>query len=97
MADYKIAPSILSEDFARLGEEVTDVLNAGADIVLLECVPNEAGKLIRDGLEVPVIGIGAGPDVVDEIGQHRSFEPHRMPLRHGGVPLPGTDRRHGRV
>jgi len=33
MADYKIAPSILSADFARLGEEVTNVLNAGADIV----------------------------------------------------------------
>jgi ribulose-phosphate 3-epimerase len=26
MADYKIAPSILSADFARLGEEVTHVL-----------------------------------------------------------------------
>ena len=33
MADYKIAPSILSADFARLGEEVTNVLNAGADSV----------------------------------------------------------------
>ncbi len=41
--------------------------NAGADIVLLECVPNEAGKLIRDALEVPVIGIGAGPDVDGQI------------------------------
>ena len=41
--------------------------NAGADLVLLECVPNEAGKLIRDALEVPVIGIGAGPDVDGQI------------------------------
>ena len=41
--------------------------DAGADIVLLECVPNELGKTIRDSLEVPVIGIGAGPDVDGQI------------------------------
>ncbi len=41
--------------------------DAGADIVLLECVPNEAGKIITDALDVPVIGIGAGPDVDGQI------------------------------
>jgi len=41
--------------------------NAGADIVLLECVPNEVGKMITDALDVPVIGIGAGPDVDGQI------------------------------
>lgn len=41
--------------------------DAGADIVLLECVPNEVGKLIRSALDVPVIGIGAGPDVDGQI------------------------------
>lgn len=41
--------------------------DAGADIVLLECVPNEVGKTVRDALEVPVIGIGAGPDVDGQI------------------------------
>jgi hypothetical protein len=30
---YLIAPSILSADFARLGEEVKNVLEAGADVV----------------------------------------------------------------
>ena len=30
---YRIAPSILSADFARLGQEVEDVLKAGADTV----------------------------------------------------------------
>jgi ribulose-phosphate 3-epimerase len=40
MADYKIAPSILSADFARLGDEVTDVLNAGADIVHFDVMDN---------------------------------------------------------
>jgi len=41
--------------------------DAGADIVLLECVPNEAGKVITKELDVPVIGIGAGPDVDGQI------------------------------
>jgi len=40
MADYKIAPSILSADFARLGEEVTNVLAAGADIVHFDVMDN---------------------------------------------------------
>jgi len=40
MADYKIAPSILSADFARLGEEVTQVLAAGADIVHFDVMDN---------------------------------------------------------
>ncbi|MGE0582295.1 MAG: 3-methyl-2-oxobutanoate hydroxymethyltransferase [Steroidobacteraceae bacterium] len=34
---------------------------AGADIVLLECIPNELGAQITAELTVPVIGIGAGP------------------------------------
>jgi 3-methyl-2-oxobutanoate hydroxymethyltransferase len=41
--------------------------DAGADIVLLECVPNEVGKAVTEALEVPVIGIGAGPDVNGQI------------------------------
>ena len=41
--------------------------NAGADIVLLECVPNEVGQLVTAALEVPVIGIGAGPHVDGQI------------------------------
>ena len=41
--------------------------DAGADIVLLECVPNEVGKAITEVLDVPVIGIGAGPDVDGQI------------------------------
>lgn len=38
--DYKIAPSILSADFARLGEEVEAVLQAGADIVHFDVMDN---------------------------------------------------------
>src|SRR4051812_38777424 len=41
--------------------------DAGADIVLLECIPSELGKQISDALHVPVIGIGAGPDTDGQI------------------------------
>ena len=41
--------------------------DAGADIVLLECVPNEVAQKITGSLHVPVIGIGAGPCVGGQI------------------------------
>jgi ribulose-phosphate 3-epimerase len=40
MQPYAIAPSILSADFARLGEEVDKVLAAGADIVHFDVMDN---------------------------------------------------------
>jgi ribulose-phosphate 3-epimerase len=40
MQPFKIAPSILSADFARLGEEVDAVLEAGADIVHFDVMDN---------------------------------------------------------
>ena len=39
-ADYRIAPSILSADFARLGEEVDAVLAAGADMIHFDVMDN---------------------------------------------------------
>jgi 3-methyl-2-oxobutanoate hydroxymethyltransferase len=41
--------------------------DAGADIVLLECIPSALGKEITQALRVPVIGIGAGPDTNGQI------------------------------
>ncbi|CAN0596716.1 unnamed protein product, partial [Ectocarpus sp. 12 AP-2014] len=40
MHDYLIAPSILSADFARLGEEVDAVLAAGADVIHFDVMDN---------------------------------------------------------
>ncbi len=40
MSDYRIAPSILSADFARLGEEVTKVIAAGADFIHFDVMDN---------------------------------------------------------
>lgn len=40
MSDYLIAPSILSADFARLGEEVENVLSAGADVIHFDVMDN---------------------------------------------------------
>ncbi|MDQ3259804.1 MAG: ribulose-phosphate 3-epimerase [Pseudomonadota bacterium] len=40
MPQFRIAPSILSANFAKLGEEVTSVLDAGADIVHFDVMDN---------------------------------------------------------
>ncbi|MET0232910.1 MAG: 3-methyl-2-oxobutanoate hydroxymethyltransferase [Rhodanobacteraceae bacterium] len=56
------------EDAARRMLDNAKALEAaGADIVLLECIPSELGKRITSELHVPVIGIGAGPDVDGQI------------------------------
>jgi ribulose-phosphate 3-epimerase len=40
MSDFRIAPSILSADFARLGEEVRNVIDAGADWIHFDVMDN---------------------------------------------------------
>jgi ribulose-phosphate 3-epimerase len=40
MPDYRIAPSLLSADFARLGEEVRAVIAAGADLIHFDVMDN---------------------------------------------------------
>ena len=76
MADYKIAPSILSADFARLGEEVTDVLNAGADIVHFD---------VMDNHYVPNLTIG--PLVCEALRSHGVTADIDVPRRSAGDDL----------
>ena len=56
-----------AEDAKRMTAAARRLQDAGADIVLLECVPNELGKVVTEALDIPVIGIGAGPDVDGQI------------------------------
>jgi 3-methyl-2-oxobutanoate hydroxymethyltransferase len=55
------------ETAKRMADDAQALEAAGADIVLLECVPSELGSTIAAALTVPVIGIGAGPDVDGQI------------------------------
>ena len=42
MSSFLIAPSILSADFARLGDDVANVLSAGADVIHFDVVVRQA-------------------------------------------------------
>ena len=55
------------EQAKEMLESAKRLQDCGADIVLLECVPNEVGEAIHQGIDLPVIGIGAGPHVDGQI------------------------------
>ena len=51
----------------QMRRDARPLQDAGADIVLLECIPSTLGAEITAELHVPVIGIGAGPDTDGQI------------------------------
>ena len=51
----------------RLAADARAVAEAGADMLVLECVPSVLAKRISADIEIPTIGIGAGPDCDGQI------------------------------
>jgi 3-methyl-2-oxobutanoate hydroxymethyltransferase len=56
-----------AEAAQRMLEDALALEAAGADLLLLECIPSELGRTISQAVTVPVIGIGAGPDTDGQI------------------------------
>lgn len=52
---------------AKLVADVKAVVEAGAAIILLECVPASLAKTVTETVDVPVIGIGAGADTDGQV------------------------------
>ena len=51
----------------KLIEEAVALEQAGAQLLVLECVPSSLGKAVTDKVSIPVIGIGAGKDTDGQI------------------------------
>jgi 3-methyl-2-oxobutanoate hydroxymethyltransferase len=56
-----------SEAAERMLQDAKNLEEAGADMVLLECIPADLGRTVTEALRVPVIGIGAGPHTDGQI------------------------------
>ncbi|MBF8224218.1 3-methyl-2-oxobutanoate hydroxymethyltransferase [Halomonas sp. 328] len=66
MGGYKVQ----GRDAERAEQIIADartLVEAGASVILLECVPASLGRAVTEAVDVPVIGIGAGPDTDGQI------------------------------
>ncbi len=70
------------ESAKKLIEDALAIERAGAFSIVVECVPSVVGRALRDTLKIPVLGIGAGPDVdcqvlvtQDLLGMYGDFKP----------------------
>ena len=81
MGGYKVQGKS-KEAAQKLIDDAKAVEDAGASMVLMECVPSKLAKKITEILEVPTIGIGAGKHCDgqvlvyhDFLGLHQGFKP----------------------
>lgn len=70
------------EQAQQLIRDALALQEAGACAIVLECIPAKLAGIISEKLEIPTIGIGAGPDcdgqvlvIQDMIGMYKSFTP----------------------
>lgn len=72
MTDFRIAPSILSADFARLGEEVRNVIAAGADLIHFDVMDNHYVPNLTFG---PMVCAALKPYATVPVDVHLMVEP----------------------
>ncbi|AMJ41289.1 3-methyl-2-oxobutanoate hydroxymethyltransferase [Anaerotignum propionicum] len=70
------------ESAAKLIKDAIELEKAGCFSIVLECVPSGVGKAVSEAVEIPILGIGAGPHVdcqvlvtQDLLGMYGDFKP----------------------